>query len=44
MRRYGFLPRIRASSYYGNVPDHRTARYVPSIRKHHHITDKELRP
>lgn len=43
MRHYGFLPRIRASSYYGNVPDHFSARSVPSSRNYQHTTDKELR-
>ncbi len=44
MTNQGLLPRIRTSPYHGSVPDLRTARSAPSSRKHHHITDKELRP
>jgi len=46
MSHRGFLPGIWASSYHGNVPDHRLARPAPnnSLHPYRPITDKELRP
>jgi len=46
MSHQGFLSGIWASSYHGNVPDHRTAKSAPNNtpHPHRHTTDKELRP